>query len=526
MSERLDGKSNKFSRFCAGAILVLAMLFMAFLLPMSLIRTTGMSAGASGLTGEIVTFNYDNFFLNVIVLAICVATVYIFSRLCEHLRLKNLIAALMLWTVLFGAAFVCSAKLQPSEDSFIVTFFARQAAKGDVSYYYEYFTFFPFQFGFVLYEELFFRLFGLVLPNAPEGFSSLALQGVNVLWTALTYYAVIACTGYIFKSEDVQKVTAILLFFFLPPVLFATYMYGNVPGLACCCTGAWMFLRCQARRGWGSGVLCAVFFALAVCLKLNSLIFFAAVVIVWIVSLIRRPEGRSFVLLALLVFMTLGLKGLPQRYYEARCGESFGSGVPMLGWMAMGVSEGQSCSGWYDTAYTTDAYKAAGYDRAAAEDTARAAIKARLEYFGEEPREGARFFSRKLLSQWNEPTYQGLWNNQIRKKYSEPGKLYELVCQRFARRLTQLMNYYQQMIFFGFTLGLALLMNKKDITAALFPLVVLGGLLYHLLFEAKSQYAVGYVLLMIPIAAYGIMHLSDFAAERSRRKDPAYGKDL
>ena len=76
MSERLDGKSNKFSRFCAGAILVLAMLFMAFLLPMSLIRTTGMSAGASGLTGEIVTFNYDNFFLNVIVLAICVATVY------------------------------------------------------------------------------------------------------------------------------------------------------------------------------------------------------------------------------------------------------------------------------------------------------------------------------------------------------------------------------------------------------------------------------------------------------------------
>ena len=69
-------------------------------------------------------------------------------------------------------------------------------------------------------------------------------------------------------------------------------------------------------------------------------------------------------------------------------------------------------------------------------------------------------------------------------------------------------------------------MNKKDITAALFPLVVLGGLLYHLLFEAKSQYAVGYVLLMIPIAAYGIMHLSDFAAERSRRKDPAYGKDL
>ena len=44
--------------------------------------------------------------------------------------------------------------------------------------------------------------------------------------------------------------------------------------------------------------------------------------------------------------------------------------------------------------------------------------------------------------------------------------------------------------------------------------------------SVKVKITIWYVLLMIPIAAYGIMHLSDFAAERSRRKDPAYGKDL
>ena len=58
MSGRADGKQNRFSRICAGIVLALTLAFMAFLLPMSLIRTTGMSTG--GVGGEIVSFNYDN----------------------------------------------------------------------------------------------------------------------------------------------------------------------------------------------------------------------------------------------------------------------------------------------------------------------------------------------------------------------------------------------------------------------------------------------------------------------------------
>ena len=38
-------------------------------------------------------------------------------------------------------------------------------------------------------------------------------------------------------------------------------------------------------------------------------------------------------------------------------------------------------------------------------------------------------------------------------------------------------------------------------------LILLGGLSYHLLFEAKSQYAMPYFVLMMPIAAYGLFAL-------------------
>ena len=185
MRDRTDKKLNKFSRFCAAVIFILLLGFMAFLTPMSVFRTTLMSTGAGA--GEIVTFVKDNFFLNAIVLFICVAAVYLICLMCEHVKLRKLVVLLLAWTLLFGLAFVCSAKLQPSEDSYIVTFFARQAAKGDYSYYHDYFRCFPFQFGFALYEELFFRLFNAVLPARPEGYSSLALQGINVLFTAMLY---------------------------------------------------------------------------------------------------------------------------------------------------------------------------------------------------------------------------------------------------------------------------------------------------------------------------------------------------
>lgn len=523
MSNNLDNKREKFSRFCAMAVYVLALIFMAYLLPMSLLRTTQMSTG--GEIGEVVRFYNDNFFLNTIILIISTAMVYLVFWLVEHVSLRKITAILMGWTLIAGIFFVCSAKLQPSEDSYIVSFFARQCALGDSSYYHDYFKAFPFQLGFVLYEEIFFRLFYLVLPRAPEGYSSLALQCMNVVWLAVGYFAVLKATALATRNESVTKLAAVLLGFFLPPLLLTTYMYGNIPGFALAVLGVWMFLDFEHTHRWYTGILTAVFLTLAVCVKLNYLIFVVAVGIVWVIRLIKKPQFKSALLLVVTVALVLGVKGLPQKYYERRCEESFG-GVPQLSWMAMGLNEGKSCSGWYDSRFTATAYKASGFDRDSTAALAKAEITDRVKYFAGEPAEAVHFFSRKILSQWNEPTYQGLWNNQVRKNYSEPGQLFDVICHKIDGGLTRLMNYYQQLIFFGFTLGLVCLMRNKGIRASIFPLIVLGGLLYHLLFEAKSQYAMPYIILMIPVAAYGFVLLSDRVGEQSgRRKDLPDGQN-
>ena len=67
-----------------------------------------------------------------------------------------------------------------------------------------------------------------------------------------------------------------------------------------------------------------------------------------------------------------------------------------------------------------------------------------------------------------------------------------------------MMNVYQQFVFLALLLGLIRLGKKKDLLRCLLPLILLGGLLYHLLFEAKSQYAMPYFVLILPIAAYGL----------------------
>ena len=513
MTGELRPAGERFSRFCAIIVLSLITLIMGYLFIMSMLATSDISTGEG--FGELLTFRRDNVLVNLAVLVLCVGLLYLFWRFCDAIRLSSLTALLLIWTLAAGAIFVMSSRLQPSQDSYVVSFWAMQSAKGDTSYYHFYFKRFPYQFGYALYEELIFRAVFLVLPNIPEGFASMLVQAGNVFFLAVTEYALIRIVGLTFHSGRAQKLTALLLLLSLHGILFSTYMYGNVPGLAFSALAVWAFLAFQERPNWLSGILCALCLALAVILKYNYMIVFIAVAITWLVCLLRRRQLKSLLCLLLCAAAVLGLKDMPQRYYEHRMGEDFGSGISLWGWMALGFNEGQTASGWYDPAYTVNLFEDNGGDSAEAARQARAIIKDRIAFFRQEPGEGAAFFNRKFLSQWNEPSYEVIWNNNVREHYSPPGRIYELLCRSGESTLKLLMNFYQQGILFGFLLALVGLWRRREICQCLLPLIILGGVLYHLLCEAKSQYSFAFFLLMIPIASYGLHFL--FEALQGRK---------
>lgn len=508
MTQRLKQLSGGVEKAASALILILVFAFILYLTVCSFSETSFLSM--EDKSGERIVYNSDNVFLNILILTILLLAGYIFYRRCDTIRPRAMENVLLLYVFLFGTVFIATTKLRPSiySDSFIVTYAAQRAALGDYAMLEEgYFYRFPFQLGYVLYSEIFFRAANVILRGEPEGYAVLALQEVNLLWLMAQYHALVEITGLLFKDARIRKMLMLLLFFCLPPMLATTFLYGNVPAFACGTIAIWLFLLYMKRKRLRYGLLCAGALTLAVILKLNLLILCVAVGGVWIVMLLKRPSRKSLLCLLLAAACVLALPKLPQKLYEHRVGIRYGEGIPMIAWMAMGFSEGHAAPGWYREDYTVSAFERSGHDSAATAENAKSVLEDRLFVFKTDPSLAWDFFTKKLRSQWNEPSYGSLWINQVHPSYGQKGVMYQLLCGVGAKRTLDVMNVYQQFIFLGLLIGLIRLWRKKDLLRCLLPLVMLGGLLYHLLFEAKSQYALPYFVLILPIAAYGLFTL-------------------
>ena len=508
-----SGFSRTLGRLAAGVVVVVAILF---LLPLTLSAYTQTTViTTQNEAGECAVIIRDRLLLNILVTGIAAAALYWLGKLTDRVPLRWIEAVLLLWTALLGLAFILTTKISAPwyTDSFHVLQAAKAAALNDYSALDDYFVRFPFQLGFVLYVEGFLRVLLLIAPTLPEGYYFLALQGVNLLWLLLMYHALIRLSVLLLDGERGGRRTALLLFLCLPAVLSCTFLYGNVPAFACGTAALWAFAAFLRGRRWRDGVLTGLLLALAVLLKLNLMIFLAAVLILWGIDLLRRFELRSLVCFALCAALVLGVRSVPQSIYERRSGKSFGDGIPMLAWMAMGFSEGHAAPGWYKEDNTVTAFKNSGNDGAATKENAKRVLSERVGQFADDPKAALTFFSTKLVTQWNEPSYESVWVNQVHDSYGEKGALYDALCERGEQRTLGFMNQVQQLVFLGTLLALLRLWRKKDVNACLLFVVILGGLTYHLLFEAKSQYALPYYILMYPLAAYGL----DGATEKLRR---------
>jgi len=109
------------------------------------------------------------------------------------------------------------------------------------------------------------------------------------------------------------------------------------------------------------------------------------------------------------------------------------------------------------------------------------------------------FFWKKYISQFNEPSYESIWISQVRKhNYPEGEKLPVLVESVYSGGLQRVFdnwfNYTVMMIYIFFTAGMIWMILRRKLTTAglILPVAILGAILYHMLFEAKSQYILPY----------------------------------
>ena len=164
----------------------------------------------------------------------------------------------------------------------------------------------------------------------------------------------------------------------------------------------------------------------------------------------------------------------------------------------MGMQEGERAEGWYN-AFNFDTYVNSDCDPVASDAIAKEAIGESLRQFQKDPVYTARFYLRKTLSQWNEPTYEALWVNQFHScdfstivQSIYEGKLYQV--------LSEYMNLFQLLVFAavfaGFLIGIKV-ENRWQFPELFLPMVILGGFFFHTIWEAKSQYIFPYFVCML-----------------------------
>ena len=145
-------------------------------------------------------------------------------------------------------------------------------------------------------------------------------------------------------------------------------------------------------------------------------------------------------------------------------------------------------------------------------------ISDRLKKFVKEPQYTNDFFYKKTASQWNETSYESIWNNTIRGQFKDKNVFADWVCNKGSKKVRKYMDIWAQLLFVSFTAGIVMIMKKKDFPAVSLAVIFLGGFFYQLISEGKSQYIMPYIIVMTGIAGYGAILLGDLIADRYRKR--------
>ena len=231
--------------------------------------------------------------------------------------------------------------------------------------------------------------------------------------------------------------------------------------------------------------------------------------------------------------------------------EKMPEGVPSAAYFAMGMEETEGKYGWYN-GRNVGLFRDAGYDREQTVLDARETMKASIGEFQNSKRYLIRFFAGKFLSQWGDPTCVSMREmEETRRHTGELPKLVDSLIFGTGSRILQWgMNVTHSLIYLGLTIyllsvaGAALRRKQKLEMLAqeqaqkqeqvqkqeqaqtsqqaqkqehrlrtvsepeiLLVLFLVGGMLFHQIWEASGRYTMRYYLTMLPLAAWGICRL-------------------
>ena len=556
---------QKFYRLSVNIVKILTLLLAVFLFIGSFLTT----CYAENMETQQVLLRFDNPLWNLLELAgyglLFACCLSLSGKTGVKFRRGLLVFTLGL-ILLLGGMLIVFGRTVPAADALSVYNAAAEWILGNkdiIHPTFSYLSYYPQQIGLMAFLELLLRLWNLTGLSAP------AWHFVKLVYVCLLCVAVLfqyRSLRYLWPDdwEPVSCCYLILVCCNLPMILYSSFVYGEIPSFAMLSVGLFLLLKLLAdcipahsvettspddtRVVGTSHALSAVtvFTALgsillSVMLRKNSLILIIAVLLVLFFEALRPGRsGRACIgLMAMAVCLTItsvGVLPLVQKCYEKKAGNTLSSGVTAMSYFAMGMQESSRGYGWYN-GFNIDTYDAAGMNSDAANAISRAAINERIAYFREHPGYAVNFYLHKHLSQWADGTYASR-QATLATYGGRSDFLKEVYEGSLASAYIEWGNAWQNVLYLGMLLFCIATVRKRrpgngSANAAVNDdfcfrniclytytglIAVLGGFLFHTIWEANSRYIFVYSLLLMPYCAAGVHDgLVRLAAWRSNR---------
>lgn len=365
-----------------------------------------------------------------------------------------------------------------------------------------YLAMFPNQLGLVWISYLFSFLFG---SNNYIGF-----QLCNVVGLVVIYKELAEIGNHCGLSRMMQLIVIGLSIVFVPLTLYTSFVYGNLLGLACALAAISREMNYIKEKKKMDLILSGILIALSIQLKSNHLIFLIGMVIYGGMEWLKTKKKHVLLLPLVLIGCCLVSSMMVKNVTEHVTGYPVNAGASTWSWIAMGLQEGSRAPGWYN-GYNSGSYIYSEYDPVIQEMVAKASIQRSFAMFSRDKWGSIEFFTKKIASQWNNPTFQGFWNVQVRESEVVQSQwLLHMTDAIGAHRWAGFLNVFQFLILSGaFLYAFAGRIDREKLQTSVPAMIFIGGFVFHLIWEAKCQYTISYFVLLIPYAVAGFYKMSE-----------------
>ena len=299
--------------------------------------------------------------------------------------------------------------------------------------------------------------------------------------------------------------TELLCFAFAPFLLYTMYVYGTILGFAFSLLAFYMELLLLKRKQWKYVFGAALCIGLAVVFKTNSMVMMVAMLLFLLYDAIMEKKKRVSIfgillILCIQIVFTQGIQG----FMSMKSGCEISEGMPKLAWVAMALQNGGSAPGAWN-GRSVSMFEEAEYDYEKTNQLAMESIRNSIEGFMEDRSEALLWLGKKMAFQWNNPAFgaaQVLRNRQ--GEIAMPQTVKSLIYGEAYYRMAGMMDYLQTVILAGCVSFFILEDKRKPRETLLLAVAFFGCFVFHMAWEAKSEYVLPYFLMLFPYSVKGI----------------------